>query len=151
MHAAPVLVPVSHLMPQPPQFVTVLVGVSQPSVSGEVVLQSAKPVLQLVYVHFDPPLHAAPLLFVVSHALPQPPHELASKGVSQPSSASGAAGVVQLAKPGLHVEAQTPPEPQTSVATLVPAQARPQAPQSVVVSIFVSHPFVSGAVVLQLP
>jgi hypothetical protein len=38
---APTLVTVSHVTPHAPQLVVVLVAVSQPSVSGGVVLQSA--------------------------------------------------------------------------------------------------------------
>lgn len=151
MHAAPALVAVSHFTPQAPQLVIVLIAVSQPSVSGVVVLQSAKPLLQLVYVHLVPALQAAPLLFTESQTLPQPPHELASNGVSQPSSARGAAGVEQLAKPGLHVEAQTPLAPHIAVRTLVVSHARAQPPQLAVESSLVSQPLLSGAVVSQLP
>ena len=48
LHAAPRLCVVSHVLPQPPHPVAPVVDVSQPSRSGAVVLQSAKPGLQLV-------------------------------------------------------------------------------------------------------
>jgi hypothetical protein len=71
----PVLV--LHALPQPPQFEVESSGVSQPFVSGLVVLsQSAQALWQPVYVH-DEPEHAAPLLCVVSHDCPHLPQFVA--------------------------------------------------------------------------
>ena len=47
-HVAPLLLVESHTLPHPPQLVMVLAAVSQPLVSGAVVVQFAKPGLQLV-------------------------------------------------------------------------------------------------------
>jgi hypothetical protein len=64
-------------MPQAPQFDAVVSGVSHPSTSGAIGLQSAKPGEQPVYAQVTPPPSAgsqlAPRLFVVSHSLPHPP------------------------------------------------------------------------------
>jgi hypothetical protein len=68
---------------------------------------------------------------VLVQAVPQAPQLVTLNGVSQPSSAVGAAGVVQLRKPAAQVEVHTLPA-QLAVATwLTPAalQARPQPPQ----------------------
>jgi hypothetical protein len=54
LQLVPVLVFVSHERPQPPQFAAVVICVSQPFVSGGVVLQSAKPESQPVYLHVPP-------------------------------------------------------------------------------------------------
>lgn len=64
--------------------------------------------------------------------------------VSHPSSAVGAAGVLQFPKPAMHVDVQTPAE-QAPEATFFAAQGRPQAPHAATdVSTWVSHPFVGG-------
>jgi hypothetical protein len=85
VHAAPTLLVVSHAAPHAPQLLVVSVGVSQPFVSGGVVLQSAKPALHPVYTHV-PATHDAPRLFVVSHVCPHAPQLLAEPptNVSQP-------------------------------------------------------------------
>jgi hypothetical protein len=100
---APTLVFVSHERPHPPQLAGVVIWVSQPFVSGGVLLQSAKPAAQLVYLQVGLPAsasHVPPLLWIVSHEVP---HELqvavAATCVSQPS-VSGAA-VLQSTYPGL--------------------------------------------------
>jgi hypothetical protein len=72
LHEAPVLCAVSHATPQPPQFAVVDRLVSQPLASGAVVLQSAQPSAQPVYVH-TPLLHLSPALCVVSHAVAHDP------------------------------------------------------------------------------
>lgn len=138
---------VSHVRPQPLQLVTVFVLVSQPSMSGAVLTQSAYPELQLVYVH-DPLAQAAPSLWSVSHASP---HALqlvtVSTEVSQPSM-SGAV-VVQSAQPAAQPEyLHVVPLHEAPVLCAV-SQASPHALQFEVVSIGVSHPSESGAVVVQ--
>jgi hypothetical protein len=76
-----------------------VVAVSHPSVSGAVVLQSAKPARQPVYVQVVPSLHVAPRLLEVSHAALHAPQLAAVESdVSQPS-VSGADGS-QSAQPG---------------------------------------------------
>jgi len=63
------------------------------------------------------------------HATPQPPQLLSSYGVfSQPSSHPGAGGAVQLKKSFSQVGLHRPAE-QYALWTLVPEQARTQAPQ----------------------
>ena len=56
---APTLVFVSHERPHAPQFAGVVICVSQPFVSGGVVLQSAKPASQLVYLQTGCPRRVA--------------------------------------------------------------------------------------------
>jgi hypothetical protein len=100
LHAAPVLCVVSHVTPQPLQLVVVFVCVSQPSVSGAVLVQSAHPGEQLAYEQVVP-LHVAPPLCSVSHAAPQAPQlVVVMVAVSQPSG-SGAV-FVQSANPATH-------------------------------------------------
>jgi hypothetical protein len=90
---------VSQMLPQPPQFEVVFVGVSHPPVFGTALLQSSHPALQLAYEHVVPS-QVAPLLFTVSHTLPQPPQfSVVFVCVSQPL-VSGAV-VTQSAKPAL--------------------------------------------------
>jgi hypothetical protein len=60
-----------HFNAQPPQLAVVLTGVSHPSRSGSVESQLPQPALHPEYVHVVP-VHAAPMLFVVSQAFPQP-------------------------------------------------------------------------------
>ena len=54
--AAPKLCVESHARPHVPQLFVVVIGVSQPLVSGGVVLQSAYPDAQLVYLQVAPPV-----------------------------------------------------------------------------------------------
>jgi hypothetical protein len=73
--------------PQSPQFEVEFSGVSQPFVSGAVVVQSLKPAAQPVYLQVAVPLvlHEAPLLWDVSQATPQLPQFCAVlTWVSQP-------------------------------------------------------------------
>jgi hypothetical protein len=86
--AAPRLCAPSHARPQAPQLLVVVICVSQPLVSGGVVLQLAYPDPQLVYLQVAPPVpiwQVAPLLCVVSQAIPHALH-VADIGtfVSQP-------------------------------------------------------------------
>jgi hypothetical protein len=81
-----------------------------------------------------------------AQALPHPPQlaELAKVSVSQPSSAAGAAGVVQLPLPSTQVDVQSPAL-HTAAATPCPEQARVQDPQwAGSVSVFVSQPLVGS-------
>jgi hypothetical protein len=80
-------------------------------------------------------------------AQPVPQH--AGVAHSQPSSAVGAVGLLQLLKPALHVDSHLPAV-HVAAATCTEEQARPQSPHAVVaVLMFVSHPPRSGAVVVQ--
>jgi hypothetical protein len=101
--AVPRLCVESHARPQAPQLVAVVVCVSQPLVSGGVVLQLAYPDAQPVYLQVAPPVpiwHVAPLLCVVSQAIPHALH-VADVGtfVSQPLVSGGV--VSQSAYPEL--------------------------------------------------
>jgi hypothetical protein len=96
-----VLWTMSHAFPHPPQSVVVDVDVSHPSVFGAPVLQSAKPGLQLVYLHVVPS-QLAPFECSASHLFPHPAQlVMVFVGVSQPSR-SGAV-VTQSPKPALQV------------------------------------------------
>jgi hypothetical protein len=145
LHVPPSLCCVSQELPQPPQ--APLIGVSQPFVSGAFVSQLANPILQLVYVHFVPS-HAAPLLFVVSHALPQPPQfVIVLTGLLHPSVSGGV--VSQLANPTLQlVYLQVVPSHVAPLLRVV-SHTLPQPVQLNGELSDDSHPFVSGAVVSQ--
>ena len=100
---APLLCVVSHARPQAPQLLAVVICVSQPLVSGGVVLQLAYPEAQLVYLQVAPPVpiwQVAPLLCAVSQAIPHA-LQVADIGtlVSQPLVSGGA--VSQSAYPEL--------------------------------------------------
>lgn len=83
LHVAPLLFAASHTLPQPPQFVVVFVGVSQPLVFTPVFTQSPKPLLQ-EYEHVVP-LHDALAALVKAHTLLQPPQfAVVLSGISQP-------------------------------------------------------------------
>jgi hypothetical protein len=118
---------VSHLRPQAPQLVTDASAVSQPSVSGRVVSQSAHPSAQRAKAHVLP-LQVAPALCAVSQASPHPEQfEGVLSEVSQPSVSGGA--VSQLAHPATQLAyAQVVPV-QLSPTLWVVSQATPQAPQ----------------------
>jgi hypothetical protein len=88
------------LFPHAPQLSIVLSAVSQPSRSGAVVVQLPKPVLHAEYVHDNPVGHAAPMLLVVSHALPHPAQFVADVGVSHPLRLAPL--LSQSRKPALH-------------------------------------------------
>ncbi len=99
---APLLLLVSQLRPQAPQFDAVVMLVSQPFVSGGVLLQSAKPDLQLEYKQTAPleVSQVSKLLWIVSHDWPQAAQEAAAVSeVSQPLVSGGV--VSQSAYPGL--------------------------------------------------
>jgi len=135
--------------PQSPQLVVeALTDVSQPPKSGAVVTQFLNPATQPVYVHVVPVEHAAPTLVVVSHLFPHPPQSVAVVvEVSQPSTF------------GLEVEQSAKPPEQPVYEHFVPSHEAPELcvvshllphpPQLSVVVVGVSHPSVSGAVVLQ--
>ena len=80
---------VGQTFPQPPQSDVDDRDVSHPLVSGAVVSQSAYPGSHPVYVQ-PPPVHAAPLLRLVSQAAPQAPQFVTvSICVSQPLVSGG--------------------------------------------------------------
>jgi hypothetical protein len=114
LQLAPLLCVVSHVWPHEPQLAAPDICVSQPSVSGGVVTQSAQPALQLEYVH-EVPVQLAPLLCTVSQTLLQPPQvDVDMNDVSQPS----ALGAVVLS--------QSPqPAAQLLYAHVVPVQVAP--------------------------
>jgi hypothetical protein len=124
---------------------------SQPSVSGAVAaLQSTRPALQ-VYEHVVPSHLAAPV--IVLHAWWQPPQlEVDDCDDSQPSKLPF--GWAQSSHPGWqppYVHDELVDEPVQLAAVLCKvSQAFPQAPQFAAVESDVSHPLVSGGVVLQL-
>lgn len=97
---APLLVFVSHARPHAPQLVAVVTCVSQPFVSGGVVLQLAKPILQLAYLQVPVVVsQVGVLLLVVSQDVPHALHVLDAAMVSQPFVSGGV--VSQSAKPVL--------------------------------------------------
>ena len=78
---------VSHRAPQLPQLDSDNSEVSQPSVSGGVVLQSAYPETHPLYVHAMPAseTHFPPMLWVASQPVaPQTAQSVPEIGVSQP-------------------------------------------------------------------
>jgi len=152
LHAAPRLWVelVSHACPHAPQLAVVARFVSQPSVSGGAVLQSAHPDAQPVYVHAVPP-QLAPRLCVESHDCPQAPQfdAVVETCVSQPSVSGGA--VLQSAHPDaqpvyVHV---VPLQPAPRLWPEPVSHALPHPPQLVVVERLVSQPLVSGALLSQ--
>jgi hypothetical protein len=138
---------VSQAAPQAVQLEVVVVGVSQPFVSGGAVLQSAQPVSHPLYVHVVPE-HEAPSLCVVSHVWPQAPQLVDPLvAVSQPSRSGGV--VLQSAQPAWHpvYEHVAPLHDAPTLWALSHASLQPV--QLAVVSVGVSQPFVSGAVLSQ--
>ena len=120
-----------HLRPQAPQlFGSKETEVSQPSsaVGAAGLAQLSKPVVQ-VGLH-NPPLHATAVALAPEQTRPQAPQlpVLVLVSVSQPSSAVGAYGCVQLPQPEAQVETQRPAE-QVLDPTWLEEQLRPQAPQ----------------------
>jgi hypothetical protein len=101
LQPVPVLCSVSHTVPHAPQLPGEVRLLSQPSVSGGDLLQSAQPSTQPVYEQLVPP-QVPPKLCVVSHATPHAPQPAAATGVSHPS-VSGAV-VSQSAQPGAQPE-----------------------------------------------
>jgi hypothetical protein len=100
--AGPTLVFASHERPHAPQLAGVVIDVSQPFVSGGVLLQSAYPVAQLVYLQVGLPAsasHVPPLLWIASHEVPHELHVAVVTCFSQPF-VSGAV-VSQSTYPGL--------------------------------------------------
>jgi len=94
LQLAPFEFAASHALPQPAQFVVVVVAVSQPFRFGGVMLQSAKPALQLEYMQAEP-LQVGPFELVASHGMPQPPQ-------------SAVVLVVLVSQPLLGFESQSP-------------------------------------------
>src|SRR5580765_7072062 len=90
-HVALDAVVVSHVLPQPAQFVVVVVGVSQPSRSVPALSQSSKPALHPVYSHV-PPTHAPPIECASSQPASLSLHGASETAVSRVSAASGASG-----------------------------------------------------------
>jgi hypothetical protein len=102
-----------------------------------------------------PALHDLVTTFVALQSWPHPPQcsVFVAVLVSQPSSALGAAGCVQLPRLAVQVEVHSPPA-QASAAVPVVEQARPQAPQFAgSVPVLVSQPLsaVGAPGVVQLP
>jgi hypothetical protein len=144
----PRLCVVSQALPQAPQLVIDESELSQPSVSGGDLLQSAYPEAHPVYAHV-PAAQAAPKLWVTSHALPHTLHALPVTCVSQPF-VSGAV-VLQSAYPDPHpAYTQVVPSHETPVLNIL-SHALPQPAQLVMVRSDVSHPFTLGGVVSQSP
>jgi hypothetical protein len=145
LHAATVafFTVVAQLVPHAPQFaVAVLVSVSQPSAATP--LQLPKPVLQVNWQVDD--AHEMTVAFCtdVLQLVPHAPQWVVvlERLVSQPSSAVGAAGCVQLPNGELQLELHKPAEHDT-VATLVLLHARPHAPQlALSVAVASSQPLV---------
>ncbi len=147
LHVAPLLWVASHAAPHALQLVVVSICVSQPLVSGGVLLQSSQPGLQLVYVHIDPP-HEAPLLWVVSHVSPQAPQlEVDPVAVSHPFVSGGV--VSQSAHPVAQPAYWHVVPLHEAPVLWVVSQTSLHALQFVIVSVAVSQPFVSGAVFVQ--
>jgi hypothetical protein len=146
----PVLfVDVLHATPQPPQSVVVVVGVSQPLVSGAVALQFANPALHDVYEHAPEP-HEAPLLLVVSHTLPQPPQaRMLPVAVSQPF--VSAPLMSQFAYPAEQLVYEHFPALHEAPTLLLVSQALPHAPQLLAVLSVLSQPLVFAPEVSQSP
>ena len=130
-----------HTAPHAPQFVAlVFVFVSHP-----LLLFASQSLNPVAHTGAQAPALHEVVPFVLVHAVPQAPQleALVAVLVSQPSSAVGAAGFVQLPYPDVHVEVHTPPE-HALVATLVAAQARPHAPQLFAsVPVATSHPLLA--------
>jgi hypothetical protein len=99
LQLGPLLCVVSQTVPHAPQLVGDVRLLSQPSVLGGDLLQSAQPETQPVYVQLVPP-QAPPKLCVVSQETPHAPQPAAATGVSQPSVSGGV--VSQSAQPGAH-------------------------------------------------
>jgi hypothetical protein len=99
---------VSQALPQAPQFAALESDVSQPFVSGGVVLQFASPgwhfwYTQVALAPASEMSQTAPMLLIVSHDLPpQTSHVLVATAFSQPLVSVPL--VSQSAKPGLHPE-----------------------------------------------
>jgi hypothetical protein len=117
-------------LPQPPQLMPLVWAfTSQPSsfpVEGW--LQFAEPKSH-VETHVDP-THTREAVFVPEHVRPQAPQLKTSSAttVSQPSSAIGAAGLIQLPNPSAHVGVHCPLA-HAVLTALAPEQAKPQLPQ----------------------
>jgi hypothetical protein len=97
LQLAPLLCVVSQTVPQAPQLAGDVKLLSQPSVLGGDLLQSAQPETQPVYVQLVPP-QAPPKLFEASQETPHAEQPADATGVSQPSVSGGV--VSQSAQPG---------------------------------------------------
>jgi hypothetical protein len=148
---APVLVFVSHERPQAPQFAGVVICVSQPFVSGGVVLQSAKFGWHPVYLQVAPPpdvSQLAPMLLAASQDEPHAVQAADATMVSHPSVSGGVA--LQSAKPELQpVYVQVVPSLHVAPWLVLSSHALPHAPQFAAVDSDVSQPSTSGAEVSQ--
>ena len=99
-----------------------------------------------VEVH-TPPAQILVATLVVAQARVQRPQwaTVVSRLVSQPSSAAGAMGLLQLPQPERHDEVHTF-EAHAAAATLVLAQARPQAPQLEISCVVSTHNMLQQAI-----
>jgi hypothetical protein len=140
VHAGVATLDAEHARAQAPQLaVEVARLVSQPSSAAGAAGCVQLPALPLQVEVHKPPAQLAVATPADEQARAQAP-QLAvevARLVSQPSSAAGAAGCVQLPKPPVQVELHTPPV-QLVVAACSPEQARPQAPQLAAAGIRVS-------------
>lgn len=105
-------------------------SVSQPSSGKGAVGLVQLPKLWVQAESQTPPLHDSEVVFVLEHARPHAPQwtGFACRSTSQPSSAAGAAGWLQLPEPTLQLDVHTPAA-QVRVCTPVLEQGRSQAPQ----------------------
>jgi hypothetical protein len=129
-----------HGMPQPPQSVVVVVGVSHPLVN--IAVQCAKPALQFAIAHV--PVAQVSMEFAYDpHATPQTPQLVSVvSGVSQPLLVMPS----QSPYPALQVAMPHAPDAHVAVAFASGPHGTPQPPQLLVVLSAVSQPFVTGPV-----
>lgn len=133
----------SQITPQPPQFVSVFVEVSQPLPVPP--SQFAKPALQVVSVQV-PDAQLSPA-FGMSQPSPQPPQFVSElSAVSQPLASSPS----QFAKPALHVSSVQLPLPHDEAA-FDSEHIVPQLPQLAAVLSAVSQPFAASPSQLAKP
>lgn len=125
----------AHPVPQLPQSLVVLSGVSHPFSSMP--SQFAKPLAHAPMRQV--PLEQSAVAFGRVHTVPQAPHDdVVLSGVSQPLLSTPS----QFEKPGLHEKIAQLPVAQVAVA-LLRAHGSPHAPQSAVVRSDVSQPLAS--------
>jgi hypothetical protein len=151
LQLAPMLCVASQPTPHAPQLEVEESDVSQPSVSGGALLQSAHPDAQPVYVHVVP-LQLAPRLCpeVVSHVCPHAPQLAeADTCVSHPLVSGGAAA--QSAHPDAQPVYVHPPPLQAAPVLWVVSHDWAHIAQLRVVLRFVSQPSVFGGALMQSP
>ncbi len=132
VHDAALTLASEQARPQVPQLAVALLKLtSQPSSSAGAAGWLQLPnVPEQVDVH-RPPVHAATLTLLSEQVRPQAPQlPVELRSVSQPSSAVGAAGCVQLPKPAEQAELHRPPA-HDGAGALFAEQPRPHAPQLV--------------------